>query len=72
MLQKHGLKGEYTRLLKFNLQLTIKRHPWLPHIQILVQQAPEDRHIPFLCIMVLLVALNPLGVHNKCMFLKPN
>ena len=36
-----------------------------------VQQALADRHIPFLCTMVLLVTLNPLGIHNKCRVLDP-
>ena len=72
MLQKHGSKGKYTRLLNLKIYLTIKRHPCLPHIQMAFKQAPANRHIPFLWIMVFLVFLNPLGVHNKCMVLKPN
>ena len=72
MLQKHGSKGKKTHLLTLKLQLTIKRHPRLPHSQMVLQQAPADCHIPFLRIMVLLVALNPLGIHNKCMVLNTN
>ena len=72
MLQIHGPKGNYTRLLTLKLQLTIKRHPRLPHIQMVVQQDPADRHIPFLKIMALLVVSNPLGIHNKWMVLNPN
>ena len=64
MLQKHGLKGKYIRLLTLNLKLTIRRHPRLPHRKMVVQQAPADLRIPFLRIMVLLVAWNPLGIHN--------
>ena len=58
--------------MTFKLQPTIKRHPWLPQIQMVVQKAPEDHHIPFLRIMVLFVASELLGIHNKCMVLNTN
>ena len=72
MLQKHSSKGEYTRLLTLNLQLTTKRHPRLPHSQMVVQKSPVDFHIPFLRIMVLLAVSNTPGIHNKCTVLNPN
>ena len=72
MLQKHGSKGNYTRLLTLKLHITIKRYPRLTHSQMMVQQAPADRHIQFLRIMVLLVALSPTDIHNKSMVLNPN
>ena len=37
-----------------------------------LQQAPVDFQISFLRIMFLLVALKPLGIHNKCMVLNLN
>ena len=47
MLQKHGPEGNYTRLLTQKLQITIKRHPRLPHSQMVVQKSPSDLNIPF-------------------------
>ena len=70
--KKHGLKGNYICLLTLKMQTTIKRHPRMPQSQIVVQQAPADRHIQFLWIMVLFVVSNPLGIHNKGMVLNPN
>ena len=69
MLQKHSSKGKYTLLLTLNLQLTIKHHPRLPHSQMVVQHVLADRHIPFLQIMFLFVASNPLGIQKNVWFL---
>ena len=69
---KTWFEGKVDPPVDLQAEITIKRHPRPPHSQMVVQQAPADRHIPFLRIMVLLVASNLLVIHNKFMVLNPN